>query len=232
MDKDLFFTTHYDEFKLLVNKRRAKWRATSIMEWADVESILLTRIYQQLHHYDESKPLDRWVNTLISNAIMSLLRDNIFKTARPCIAANSYGAQCTFNLGGDKCSWTKSGRQCGECKFFAAWEKKKQGKFAISTPLSIENHVDENYSRQDNFFDIEEGKKIVDENIKRRLTKEEYRIYVLLCIKYLDIDEAAKKMGFVKINDNDMRGYMIVRNASIKIKETIRAIISEKGLNR
>lgn len=218
------------DLKALIEKRRGTWRAFSIMEWEDVASILLTRIYQQFHLYDIARPLDRWANTVISHTISNLLRDKLYKTARPCVAANSYGAPCSFNIGGDKCSWTPSGKQCGECKFFARWEKKKKNKFAISTPLSMEHHVNEAHSMPDDSIDIDGAKKLLDVNIARRLSKEEGKIYILLYINNLTMEEAAQKMGFKKTGESDMKAYLRVRTASIKIKEVAMQILSESGV--
>jgi RNA polymerase sigma factor (sigma-70 family) len=239
------FNLAAEDLKIIIAKRRHKWRATSIMEWEDIASELLTRLYQQFHLYDTTRPLDRWANTVITHAIMNLLRDKIYKVARPCISGqapgfstgSSYGAACTFCRADNGCEWTrkfgsKSGIQDSSCRFFAAWEKKKKAKFSIATPLSIENHVNESHSMPDDFIDIEAAKKVLDDNIKRRLTKEEYRIYVLLYIKHLSLDEAAQKMGFKKAGKEDMKPYLRVRNASIKIKEVSIQVFSEQGIIR
>jgi hypothetical protein len=210
------------------------------MEWSDLESILITRIFQQLHHYDESKPLDRWVNKLISNAMMNILRDKIYRDSAPCSSGqapgfsmgSSYGRACACYLGGNKCSWTKSGNVDSTCRFYAAWRAKKHTKHAIATPLSIENHTDEYHSTQDDFFDIEAAKKVIDENIKKRLTKEEYRVYVYLYVKHMSMDETVKKMGFKKADKDDMRPYSKVRNMAITAKEAAKAIVSEHNLIR
>lgn len=236
-EREKLFAEHLEEFQSLIAKRRHKWRATSIMEWEDIYSLLLTRCYQQIHHYDATKPLDRWVNKLISNAMMNMLRDNLYRDQRPCLSGqapgfsmgSSYGRGCSCCLAHGGCSWTKSGTQDESCKFFAAWMRKKHTKFAISTPLSIENHTDEYHSHQDDFLDIEAAKKVIDDNIKKRLTKEEYRVYVYLYVKHLSMEETLKKMGFKK---NDQRSYMKIRNLAIVAKDTARAIISEQNLIR
>lgn len=238
MDKDLFFSAHYDEFCVWIERRRAKWRAVSILEFEDVKSMLLTRIYTQLHRYDEKRPLDRWVNTLISHAIRNLLRDFVFKNLRPCVSGkapgystgSSYGQGCAYALGDGGCSWTKSGRQDCSCKFYAAWEKKKQPKFAISTPLSIENHIDESHSIQSDFMDIEAAKKLIDVKIMHRLSNEEAKIYKLLFIQHLDEETVGEKMGYKKQPNNPVPGYLRIRSAKLKIKEVAKQIISEEGI--
>lgn len=226
------------DLKTLIEKRRNSWRAFSIMEWEDVASVLLTRIYRQFHLYDSTRPLDRWANTVISNAISSLLRDKLYKTARPCVAANSYGAPCSFNLGGDKCKWTEtngscSGVQDASCWAYAKWLKKKKDKFAISTPLSMEHHMHEASSMPDELLSeerVEAARQVIDTNIQRRLTKEEYRIYILLYVKHLSIKEAAQKMGFKETDET--KAYFRVRTASLKIEEIAGQLISENSVFR
>lgn len=236
-DKELEkrFNEAVPELQVLIEKRRHMWRATSVKEWEDVSSELLERIYRQFHRYDPNQPLDRWVNTVITNAIKNMIRDLIVKTSKPCVSATPYGANCSYNLGCGKCSWTKSGLQDSSCKFFAAWERKKKAKFSISTPLSIENHINESHSMPDELLSeerFETAKEIIDNNIQRRLTKEEYRIYILLYVKHLTLEEAAKKMGFKKTDDNDMKAYLRVRTASLKIKEVAGQLLSENGVCR
>ena len=238
MDKEALFKQHHAEFKALIAKRKLKWRATSVMEWEDVQSVLMTRIFQQLDHYDPSRPLDRWVNRLLTNAIKSLLRDKVFKDAKPCTSGqapgfnmgSSYGRGCACYLGDGRCSWTKSGMADSSCKFYAAWQRKKQAKHAISTAASIENHYNESQSMPDDFFDVEAAKRVIDENIQRRLTKDEYRIYVLLYVNHLTIKEAVKQMGFVE--PDNTKGYMHIRGMALKIKEVAKQIVSEQGLIR
>lgn len=231
-DLELTFKIATVELQKLINKRKNSWRLTSVMEFEDVSSIILAHLWKQWSKYDASQPLDRWANTVITNQLNNLLRDNLYKNAKPCTAANSYGACCSFNLGGDLCRWTKSGKQDSTCRFYKKWLARKQSKFAIGAPLSIEDHVDESHSMQDDFLDIEEAKKVIDDNIQRRLSKEEYRIYVFLYVNHLSMEETVKKMGFKKVDANDMRGYMVVRSAAIKSKEVAKQIISECSLIR
>lgn len=218
------------ELQLIIAKRRATWRLTSVMEWEDCASHLLTRLWKQFDKYDPEQPLDRWANTVITNAFNNLFRDHYVKNSKPCCAATCYGAACSYNAGGDLCSWTKSGVQDASCKFYAHWLKRKHAKFAVATPLSMAAHEHETHTKFDEHMDIDGAKKLIDENIKRRLTKEEYRIYRYLYIDHLSIDEAAKKMGFKKRNKDDQRGYMRVRTISLNIQEISKAILSEMGV--
>ncbi len=246
INREALFKEHYLQFKELVGKRKHKWRATSIMEWEDLESILLVRILRQLHLYDPARPLDRWANKVISHAIRNMLRDKVYKDARPCVSGqapgfnmgSSYGRGCKCVLADGGCSLTKSGQQDSSCKFYAAWEAKKKNKHAISTPFSLDAFeglapkICATHSGFDSFVDYEGAKKVIDESIKHRLTKEEYRVYVLLYIKNVSVDEAAARMGFKKTHKEDMKGYMRVRSAGQRAIEVVKQIIAEKNLAR
>ena len=224
------FQAATDEIQRLIARRRASWRLVSIMEYEDVSSILLAHIWKKWAQYDPAKPLDKWVNKVVSHQLRNLMRNNCFKNSRPCIAATPYGTCCSYNGGGDLCRWTKSGVQDSSCRFFKAWMERKHDKFAVATPLSIENHIDESHSRPDDFFDVERAKAVVDANIKRRLTKEEYRVYVLLYVKHLSMEDARKKLGVKKTDAHYMKTYMRVRSMSEKAKEVTIQIASENGL--
>jgi RNA polymerase sigma factor (sigma-70 family) len=226
------FCEKSDEIQVLIARRRASWRLTSVMEYEDVSSIILAHVWKEWAKYDPERPLDKWINTIITNQIRNLLRNHLYKHSRPCCAANQYGAACSFNRGGDLCAWTKSGIQDESCHFYAHWLKRKQAKFAVATPLSMAAHENETHSKPDDHMDIEGAKKTIDDNIKRRLTKEEYRIYKYLYVEHLSIEETAKKMGYKKRGKEDMRAYMAVRNVSLHIKEVSKAILSENGIIR
>lgn len=229
-DRDAFFKENYSQFQSLINKRKRSWRATSVMEFEDLQSVLLTRLYQQLHRYDSNRPLDRWANTVITNTITNILRDKIFKNARPCIAATSYGNPCVFARGCDGCAWTKSGKQDSSCRFYANWEKKKQAKFVVSTPLSMEAHLDETHSIQSDFLDIDGAKKVIDDKIMPHLNKEEAKIYRLLYIEHLDMKVVGRKMGYKKQKNSEIPGYLILRTAVLRFKELSREIIEAENI--
>lgn len=238
MDKDALFKENYATLCGLVRKRRGSWKATSVMEFEDLESVLLTRIYQQLHLYDVNRPLDKWANTVISNAIMNILRDRIYRDSRPCISGSapgfsmgsSYGRGCACNMGGDSCSFTASKIQDSSCSFYAAWLKKKAAKFAVSTPLSIENHIDESHNIQSDFVDYEGAKKVIDEKIVNHLNKEEAKIYRLLYIEHLSQEEVGRRMGFKKQKNSSVAGYLQIRTCILKFKDLSRTIIEQEHL--
>lgn len=226
------FKEAVEQLKVIIAKRRATWRLTSVMEWEDCASHLLTRLWKQFGKYDPEQPLDRWANTVITNAFNNLFRDHYVKHARPCVAGTCYGQNCAYNLGDTKCGWTVSGEQDASCHFYANWLKRKAAKFAVATPLSMAAHEHEVHTKSDEHTDIDAAKKVIDDNIQRRLTKEEYRVYKLMYVEHLTIEETVKRMGLKKRNKDDQRAYMHIRNLSLRIKEIGAAILSEQGLIR
>jgi len=229
-DKTLLFTEKYQEIEEIVNRRRGSWTLTSILEWQDVFSILITRVWKNFGAYDSSRPLDRWVNTVVSNELKNLGRQHLYKHARPCVNAMGYGESCAFNRGGNVCSKTPSRTQCAECPAYKAWQEKKESKFNVSTPLSLENHTDESKNRFCDSIDIPRAKEIIDAKIIAKLDKKEGRLYKYLFIKHYSPEKAGKKMGFKLQKNSKIPGYLIIRKFQIKVVDLAKQIIEAEGL--
>ncbi len=234
------FKAATDQLQELINKRKNSWKLTSVMAFEDVSSIILAHIWQQFAKYDPSQPLDRWANTVITRRLHNLLRDNLYKNAKPCTAANPYGACCSFNRGNGKCGYTKSGEQDSTCRFFANWLKKKQIKHAISTPVSLDDEGTSSdpapslygklTSPPGNFIDMEAAKKVIDIKIMNKLNKEEATVYRLLFIKHLEPEQVGEKMGYKKQTNSDIPGYLKLKKLSAKFRELAGRIVAEEGL--
>lgn len=224
----------------LIGKRKNSWTLTAVIEWQDVASIILNKLYVGFWRYDPIRPLDHWANVVITNALNNLVRDNLVKILRPCLSANSYGARCFYNEGGNQCGWTKSGVQDSSCKFMAAWEKKKKSKHAIATPLSLDDAgLDESspHSFHDTLssdpgigLDFEGAKKTIDAKMLKLLDKNEATLYRLLYIRNLTPEVVGKKMGYKKQANSDIPGYLKIRKSMERFREMAAYIISQEGL--
>jgi hypothetical protein len=192
----VLFAKHYEEIKRLVGQRRSKWVLSSL-PFEDVSSILETRIWKKIHLYDASLPFDRWCNTLITNAISSLLRDLLLRHARPCLSSGEYGRPCCFNGGDNICNWHKNptGIQNAHCPLYAEWEKKKGFRADISSPLSLESHVDEHHNKPSDFVDYDRHKAAIDKIMVKKLTKGDAKIYRLIYIKHWPMPRVLKALG-------------------------------------
>ncbi len=233
------------ELQQLINKRRSSWKLTSVMDFDDVSSIILAHIWNNFAQYDEAQPLDRWANTIITSQLKNLLRNHLYKDSRPCVAANSYGSPCTFNTGGNGCSWTKtkgsgSGVQDCSCQFYAKWEKKKRDRQAIASPISLDdtgtdgNPITSLHERlsgsPSEFLDYEGAKEVIDKKILPLLDKEEAKIYRLLIIEKLDMKVVGKRMGYKKQKNSKIPGYLILREAKMRFVKLAKTIIDKENL--
>lgn len=87
------FEAKYEVIRDYIRKRRNKWQKLlpPSMEFEDVEQIILSHIYRKWDLWDQSKPMENWVNSVISNQIINLTRNNYMNYAKPCL-------NCPYNL--------------------------------------------------------------------------------------------------------------------------------------
>ncbi len=188
------------EITRIVRSRKSAWTYVSIVEWSDISQELLMRAFIKWHTFDPSKGrLENWLNTLISNAMSNKKRDDCGnRWSRPCVGGGkSNGKSCVYNSGGESCTFTKSGKQCNECPLFEEWTKKRQHQFNIKSTVSLENHAQEVSTLPQDFCDIEGIKKTVDDEMRKNLTKWEYRIYTALYIEHLSPTATGAKLEAV-----------------------------------
>lgn len=235
------------ELQALIDRRRNSWKLTSVMAFEDVSQEILAYMWKSFGQYDPSQPLDRWANTVITTQFKNLLRNHLYRDAKPCVAASSYGSPCVYNTGGSGCRWTKenpkgsgSGIQDCSCWAYAKWLKKKRDKQAIMSPTSLDDTgTDSNPmtslherlpSNSNELLDYETPKKVIDKEIMQHLNKEEAKIYRLLIVQGLEEEIVGKKMGYKKQKNSKIPGYLILREAKIRFVKLAKQIIDEKDL--
>ena len=81
-----------------IAKRRSQWKLTSIawMDFNDVEQKLRMHIFKKWEKWNPEMALLPWLNTVITNQIINLVRNNYSNYARPCL-------NCPHNAGGNNC---------------------------------------------------------------------------------------------------------------------------------
>lgn len=226
-DREKQFKELLPRIKVIVNKRKNSW-TLSTLAWEDVESILITRIWQKLPLYQPEQPFENWANRLISRAISNLLRDNCYKHARPCITANPAGGICAFNEGGDRCGFTASGKQCAECPLYAKWQRKKEAAHNINSSLPLEHHDMEVQNIQEDFLNYEGAKQIIDERILAQLNPHDAKVYRLLFIEHLSMEEVSKIMKY-KTQNNSKVG-QVLRKLVTKFRVLAKEIVNSEDL--
>ena len=144
-----------------IKKRAGRWRCQNL-EFEEATQLVRIRIHQQFNKWDQSRPFLNWVNRVISNALINLVRDHVVRYEKPCV-------HCAANEGADLCRITKSGKKCGECRLFREWEQGKKHAFNVKVPVSMENHIDEVNNMEGDFFDLDKSKVKLDGFLKKEL---------------------------------------------------------------
>ena len=194
METPATFESKIDIVNNEIKKRKGKWqlKARADLDYEDVEQILRLHIYRKWELWDQSRPLEPWLNRTITRQISNLLRNLYGGFSRPCL-------KCAANQGGELCSLYKI--QCAQCPLYTKWIKGKKQAHDVKIPLSLENHAQEVESISSDFIDYESAANVIHTNIKEKLTKIQFRIYEMLYIQNLSEDEIAMKMGYKKTED-------------------------------
>ena len=179
------FEEAYPEIQRIVASRRSNWTYLSIEPWEEIRSLLIIRIWKQYGKYDPAKgSLEHWANRLISNALMNLKRNNGRRLQKPCVGGGkSNGKSCVYNLGGDSCSYTPTGRQCAECPLYAKWQRERENQLHIKAPVALENHAQEVSNVQCDFIDIAGIRDQLYTDMLKELTRWEGRVFRLTIMK-------------------------------------------------
>ncbi len=232
------FEESYEEVKKIVNRRRGSWTYLSIIEWQEVESLLIIRVWEKWHLYDPEKApkLEHWINTLVTNAIKNLKRDQVLRTSRPCIGGGaSNGVPCVFNMGGDSCRYTKSRTQCAECPTYARWQKEKEAQHNLRSKVALENHAQEVSNIQSDFTDINAIKEQIDELMLKELNRWEKKVYKLLFIKNMTPAEVSEKLiegsktRKRPLGPTEQTSYQHVLILQREFKEMMKSILVREG---
>lgn len=188
-----------------IEKRKSKWNLTILawMDFQDVSQILRIHIYKKWTLYDVTKPLEPWLNRIITNQIKNLIRNNYGNYSRPCL-------KCAAAESGDLCSIYV--KQCSSCPLYANWEKSKKGAHDTKLPLSLENHSQEVFNMVSDSFDVEIAADKLHKRMKSVLKPNEWSIYELLYVKHLSEGDVAKIMGYKTSEKNRPPGYKHIKN--------------------
>lgn len=188
------------------------------MDFKDVSQILRIHIYKKWGLYDPNKPLEPWLNRIITNQIKNLIRNNYGNYSRPCL-------KCAAAESEDLCSiYTK---QCNACPLYANWEKGKKRAHDAKLPLSLENHSQEVYSLISDSFDVETTAQRLHSKIKTVLKPSEWAIYELLYIKHFSEEDVAKTMGYKTSEKNRPPGYKHIKNIKKIILAKAKKLLDE-----
>jgi len=213
-----------------INKHRKKWglRAIAWMDFDDVKQLIKIHANNKWHLWDQSRPLEPWINKLINRRITNLIRDNYGNFSRPCL-------KCSANEGGDLCSITKSGKQCEECPLYRKWAKNKKSAHDINLPVSYDD--DDNaptkerfVNTRSDFIDYELNISLVHIKMKEKLKPEHFRIYEMLYINNMDDETVAEILGYKKNKYNNKNKYKQLENYKKRFILIAKSLIKDHSI--
>lgn len=226
--KTVYFNTNYkrklqfedciDIIDNEIQKRKAKWHLTAVqwLDYDDVSQILRFHIYKKFHMWDQSRPLEPWLNVIISHQISNLLRNNYGNYSRPCL-------RCPANEGGNLCSIYVT--QCNACPFYKRWSITKKQAYDSKLPLPLEHHSQEVYDKPDMNIDIERGIIDLDKHMKKTLKPAEYKVFKHIYLEGKEEERVAKMLGFRTTEKGRWAGYRQLKNLKDSIISKVRAAV-------
>lgn len=201
------FNDKIDVIESAIRKQRSRWQLDAInwIDFDDVEQLIKTHIYNKWDKWDADRPLEPWINTIITHQIFNLIRNHYGNYVRPCI-------KCEFAIGDAGCSLTSEGTQNNQCTAYAKWEKSKKAGLDLKVTLSTENHLNEISSRPSNDFHYEDSVKKLNEHMEQELSPAYFRAYVMMFFESASEEDIANYMGYKTSEKKRKAGYRQVKN--------------------
>lgn len=210
-------------------KRKGKWRLTAIsyMDYDDVSQILRVHIFNKWALWNQSRPLEQWLNSVITHQMINLVRNHYGRVAPPCNG-------CAHNVSDDFCSFTKSGVRCAECPLYKKWQEKTQVGYNLKLASSInaEEFVEPKSSAVNfsDHIDYESSSAKLHLKMKECLSHSQYKIYDLLIIQNLSDKEVARILKFKSSEKGRTPGYKHLTDMRNKFYEMAKKIINENDI--
>lgn len=215
-----------------IAKRRGKWQLSALasIDYDDVSQIIRLHVYKKWELWDQNRPLENWLHTVISHQIANLIRNNYGNVAPPCQGS----PPCPCNQGGDLCSFTPSGTKCSDCPLYAKWEKSKKAGYEMKLASSIHHpdfveDSDSAFQASDNVNFGESIGKLHDIMMKS-LKDHHKKVYKLLYIENMEEKEAAKQMGYTTTEEHRYAGYKQIHNIKKEILRVAKKLIAENDI--
>lgn len=215
----------YHIIDTVVSKYQNKWRLNAInwFDFEDVAQIIKTHIFKKWDMWDQSRPLEPWVSRIASHQIKNIVRNNYTNYVKPCMS-------CPHNMGDNLCSYTASGEQNSSCSMYAKWAKSKRQGYGVKMPLAMENHQQEIDSFTDSGVDFTSVIDRLNSILKKELSAEHYKVYMMLFFENASEDDVAQYMGYKTSEKNRAAGYKQIKNLKKMLKEKVQEIIEKNDI--
>lgn len=240
MDEHKKYEDKADVIDRELKKRKHKWFLDSLswLDYNDVCQIIRAHIHKKWDQWDQSRPIEPWVNKIITNQMKNILRNHYGNYARPCLGCpfnTPSGAppsdEKTDGFSDNLCGFTQSGLQCNECPLYAKWEKTKKAAYQIKIPLAMEYHYNEaSQISSGGIFNLDLAVEKVHEEMQKTLNEKQFYIYTMLFIEKMDDEEVADKMGYKTNEKGRKAGYKQIKNLKKMFKEKVESILKKKDI--
>ena len=219
------FEDYIDVIDNAIRKQRSRWRLDCIswFDFEDVEQVIKLHIYKKWDMWDQERPLEPWINIIVTNQIRNLVRNHYGNYIKPC-------ATCEFNMGDGSCSYTISNVQDRSCSKFKNWEKTKKPAFDLKIAVSTENHLHEISYRSDKVICFDSCIEKLNHYMKKDLSEIHYKAYNMLFFEKASEEDVAKMMGYKTNEKKRKAGYRQVKNLKKLFMQKASEIIKEHDI--
>ncbi len=215
------FEECYSIIASVIEKKRSSWTLKNnlMRDFDDVKMEIIAHIWKKWALYDQSRKLESWVAQVTHHQYINILKEAYMGTASPCM-------RCAMNMGDDRCR--TFGTQSSECKLYKDWEKERKHIHQAKNHLSLENHNQEAYDKEDH-ASLEALVPEFNNRVKRLLTPLEYEIYNYIFLDGKDEKEIAVILGYPE-GDTGFAGYKRVKHHRNEILKKIKDMIKKEGM--
>jgi len=193
-----------------ISRQQSRWRLDSInwFDFEDVKQVIKLHIYKKWHMWDQKRPLEPWLGTIISNQIKNLIRNHYGNYVNPC-------PDHQF-----------SDHNSAKCPICQKWVKgKKAEAFSLKIPVSTEHHDHEISSKPQQDFSYERSLAKLNKHMENTLSKSHYTAYCMLFFDKCSEEDVAKFMGYKTNEKKRKAGYRQVKNLKKQFMQRASEII-------
>ena len=228
------FEDMYEIIDQVIKKRQGKWklRAITWFDFDDIEQIIKLHIYKKWHLWDQSRPIEPWINRIVTNQIRNIIRNTYSAFAKPCLSCPfNQNKQAHDNHLENSCGFTPSKKQCSECPLYFKWEKTKKNAYDLKITVSLENHKNYHASLVQNephdFLNAEQKLHIL---MKENLNDKYFLIYKMFFIDCLTDEQVARFLKFKTTEKGRKAGYKQIKNLRKMLYLKAKALLEKNDI--
>jgi len=205
---------------LEIAKRKNKWNLKILnwMDFDDVSQILRFHVFKKWHLYDQTKPLQPWLNRIISNQIKNLIRNHYGNYVKPCL-------KCAASEHEDLCAIY--GSQCSLCPLYKNWEKNKKRAYDTKLPVSLDENLSHVQNYECDFINFEDAFAQIKIKLLPKLKPTEQKVFQYVFVEKMSEEAAAKKLGYRVKEKTKSPGYKQIKNLMKSITLKARKLLED-----